>query len=97
MALFSRFRDSSKTDKDGDKITLRRAIKEQQKAKKLNPVWYFPLMITLMIVGLLWIVVFYLTASSTFSGYPIPGIGNWNLGIGLGLILSGFIMTAFWK
>ncbi len=34
-----------------------------------------------MVVGLVWVVATYL-----FRGeFPIPGIGNWNLGIGFGL------------
>jgi hypothetical protein len=82
---------------DSDKITLKKAIKEQQKSKQLNPGWFLPLAISLMVLGLVWIVVFYLTASSSFSGFPIPGIGNWNLAIGLVLILIGFVMLAFWK
>jgi hypothetical protein len=88
---------AKKNDQENLKITLKKAIKEQQKAKKLNPGWFLPLTLSLMIVGLLWIVVFYLTASPSFSGYPVPGIGNWNLAIGLVLILTGFIMLAFWK
>jgi hypothetical protein len=79
------------------KITLKKAIKEQKKINRLNPVWLAPTFITLMIGGTLWLVVFYLTASATFSGYPIPDIGNWNLAIGLGMVMVGFGMTVFWK
>jgi len=50
-------------------------------------------MLGLMVIGLLWIVVFYITQTS----YPIPKIGNWNLAIGFGMLLVGFGMTTRWR
>jgi len=58
-----------------------------------NPAWLVPVMLTLMIVGLLWIVVTYIKQSE----YPIPGIGQWNLAIGFVLIISGFSLTTRWR
>lgn len=58
-----------------------------------NPVWYMPLMIGFMVVGLLWIIVFYLSGSL----YPIPGLGSWNILIGFGIAFVGFLMTTRWK
>jgi amino acid transporter len=78
-------------------IELKKALKEQQDAKRLNPKWLLPLIFALMIVGLLWIVIFYLTASTTSYGWPIPSIGNWNIGVGLAMILAGFVLTTLWK
>ncbi|WP_262925649.1 cell division protein CrgA [Kocuria atrinae] len=50
-------------------------------------------MIGLMIVGLLWIIVYYL-----FQGtLPIPGINVWNLIIGLVFMMTGLIMTTRWR
>ncbi|MPV49195.1 MULTISPECIES: cell division protein CrgA [unclassified Pseudactinotalea] len=58
-----------------------------------NPVWWVPVMVTLGLVGLAWIV-----ATYVFNGqYPVPGIGNWNLGIGFALVFAGFIMTMRWR
>ena len=28
---------------------------------------------------------------------PIPALGRWNLGVGFGLMLSGFLMTTRWR
>jgi hypothetical protein len=56
--------------------------------------WVAPVMVTLLVVGLLWIVVFYLAGSS------IPGmdsLGYWNLAIGMGLILLGLITAMKWE
>ena len=58
-----------------------------------NPVWFKPIMIGLMLVGLVWVLVFYLSGMQ----YPIPGIGAWNLVIGFGIAFIGFLMTTRWR
>lgn len=58
-----------------------------------NPVWFKPVMIGLMLVGLVWVLVFYLSGSN----WPIPGIGAWNLVIGFGIAFVGFLMTTRWR
>ena len=58
-----------------------------------NPVWFKPIMIGLMLIGLVWILVFYLSGMA----YPIPGIGAWNLVIGFGIAFIGFLMTTRWR
>ncbi len=63
--------------------------------KKPNPPWFVPVMVGLMVVGLAWIVVYYITVGSGKS-LPIPGISAWNLAIGFVLILAGFGMTTRW-
>lgn len=58
-----------------------------------TPTWYKVIMVGLMIVALLWIISYYL-----FQGLiPIPGIGVWNLVIGLAFMLTGLIMTTRWR
>lgn len=58
-----------------------------------NPVWFKPIMIGLMLVGLVWVLVFYLSNQLL----PIPGIGAWNLIIGFGVAFVGFLMTTRWR
>ena len=48
----------------------------------------------LMIIGLIWAVVYYLSPNGT---WPIPGIGAWNLAIAFAIIMVGFIMTMWWR
>lgn len=62
-------------------------------ARKPNPRWFVPVMLGLMVLGLIWVVVFYISETS----YPIPRIGTWNLLIGFGLLLTGFGMTTRWR
>ncbi|MCL1870865.1 MAG: cell division protein CrgA [Promicromonosporaceae bacterium] len=68
-----------------------RAAKEAAASKSGNPVWLVPVMIGLMVLGLVWLVVYYLT------GWPIPALHQWNLLIGFALIISGFGLTTQWK
>lgn len=58
-----------------------------------NPRWLVPVMLTLMILGLVWIVVTYITQSQ----WPIPSIGQWNLAVGFVLIIAGFGLTTRWR
>ena len=60
---------------------------------KPNPRWWAPVMVTLMVLGLLWIVTFYISQQA----YPVPGISYWNLAIGFGILLLGFGMTTRWR
>lgn len=64
-------------------------------AKKAGPSphWYAPVMVALMIIGLLWVVTFYITSQR----YPVPQIGRWNLGVGFAIMLAGFMMTTRWR
>jgi hypothetical protein len=51
-------------------------------------------MVTLMLLGLLWIVVFYV------AGDRIPFmsvIGPWNFAIGFGLMVAGLVMSMRWR
>ncbi|WP_432573094.1 cell division protein CrgA [Kineococcus sp. SYSU DK005] len=81
-----RRRRGSEVEDDGSD----RALKARN---QLTPRWWIVLMVALMVVGLLWIVVFYLSSSQ----YPVPGWGNWNLVAGFGLVLVGFGMTTRWR
>lgn len=60
---------------------------------KQSPRWFAPLMSALFIVGLVWIVVYYLTEGK----YPISAIGAWNLVVGFGIIMAGFGMSTRWR
>ena len=65
----------------------------RSKTTKANPPWFVPVMLGLMVLGLLWVVTFYVTETK----YPIPGIAYKNLFIGFGLMISGFLMTTRWR
>ena len=58
-----------------------------------SPPWLVPLMVACFVLGLLWVVTYYVTQTD----YPIGAIGLWNMGIGFGLIIVGFGLATRWK
>lgn len=65
-------------------------------APQPNPRWWVPVMLGLMLLGLVWIVVFYIGRSTNGSTLPLP-IDSWNLVVGAALIIAGFAMTTRWR
>lgn len=71
-----------------------RQERHKARAQKIgNPAWFVPVMLGLMIIGLVWVVTFYITKQQ----YPVASWGMWNLGAGFAFILVGFAMTTRWK
>lgn len=60
-----------------------------------NPVWFKPLMFGFMLLGLIWIVLYYITSANL--QLPIPQLGQANIFVGFGFVLVGFMMTPWWK
>lgn len=58
-----------------------------------NPRWLVPLMLACFVVGLLWVVVFYISQRD----YPIGAIGSWNMAVGFALIIAGFVLATRWQ
>lgn len=58
-----------------------------------NPVWFKPIMFGLMLLGLLWIIVFYVSGSVL----PIAQLGQGNILVGFGILFIGFMMTTRWR
>lgn len=64
------------------------------KAVRKEPArWPLPTMLTLFGIGLVWIIVFYLTSGS----YPIEALGNWNLIVGFVFFGGGFVAATQWR
>ena len=74
------------------------AKSEGDAGESLNPVWFKPVMFGFMIVGLLWIITYYVTSAQFPLGAGTPlNVGNWNILIGFGIAMVGFMMTTRWK
>ncbi len=75
----------------------RTARVEQQtsatQAYKPNPVWFKPVMFGLMIIGLLWIITFYISEGAL----PVRDWSSWNIVAGFGIAIVGFLMTTRWR
>ena len=64
------------------------------RAVQPSPRWYAPLMVALMVLGLLWIVVYYV------AGDQIPfmvSLSAWNFAIGFGAMVVGLVMSMRWR
>ena len=64
------------------------------RAAQPSPRWYAALMVALMLVGLVWIVVYYV------AGDKIPlmvSLGAWNFAIGFGAMVVGLVMSMRWR
>jgi hypothetical protein len=60
--------------------------------------WVLPAFITLGLLGVLWLVVYYITAS---VGIYVPGMSDlddiWNIVIGMGALAGSFALATLWK
>lgn len=59
-----------------------------------SPRWLAPLMLVLFGIGVLWLVVFYLTQGDMPL---VGGLGNANLLVGFGFIIAGFALSTQWR
>lgn len=59
-----------------------------------SPVWLAPLMLALFGIGVLWLVVFYITEGNMPL---VADLENWNLLVGFGFIIAGFGLSTQWR
>lgn len=65
----------------------------REKEGNPNPVWYRPVMFGFMLLGLAWIIVFYISQATL----PVAALGQWNILVGFGIAFVGFLMTTRWR
>jgi hypothetical protein len=62
-------------------------------ALRPSPPWFAPTMVGFLVLGLVWVVTYYITQGD----YPVPKIGDWNLVAGFGILLVGFGLLTRWR
>ena len=63
-----------------------------------SPAWYPIVMATLMVLGLAYMVVYYLTSSGTSQHVPVMAdLGSWNFAVGFVIMLLGLVMAVRWR
>jgi hypothetical protein len=78
--------------------TVRAHALAPQKALAPSPTWYPVVMAALLLLGLAYLVVYYLTNSGTSPKVPLMGdIGAWNFAVGFGVMMLGLIMAVRWR
>lgn len=59
-----------------------------------SPRWLAPLMLAMFGLGVLWLVVYYISEGDM----PVAGaLGDWNLLVGFGFIIVGFVLSTQWR
>lgn len=61
--------------------------------KQVSPPWLAPTMLGLFLLGVAWLVVFYITNGDIWG---MRELGNWNVAVGIGFILGGFGLSTKW-
>jgi hypothetical protein len=69
------------------------AAKQAASIKLERGGWVAPVMLAMFVIGLAWIVVFYVTDGSL----PVDALDNWNIVVGFGFIAAGFGVSTQWK
>lgn len=70
-----------------------RSVEAHHGEEAPNPVWFKPVMFGFMLLGLLWIIIFYISQGTL----PIPSLEAWNILVGFGIAFIGFLMTTRWR
>lgn len=86
-------RDAATDTASMTKEQLRYSQPKTQQLDDVNPVWFKPIMFGFLLLGFAWILVYYLSTARL----PIAELGDWNLLIGIGIALVGFLMMTNWK
>ena len=59
-----------------------------------SPRWLAPTMLAFFGIGIIWLVVYYLTNGEA----PLMSLlGPWNLAIGFAFIMAGFVLSTKWR
>jgi hypothetical protein len=61
--------------------------------KQVSPPWVAPVMVGSFLLGLVWLILFYVTNGSL----PVSALGNWNLIVGFAFIVGGFGISTQWR
>jgi len=64
------------------------------KSKAVSGRWVAPTMVTLLLIGLAWVVLYYVAASTI--GF-VSALGAWNILIGFGFMFAGLMVATRWK
>lgn len=63
-----------------------------------SPAWYPVVMAVVLLLGLAYMVVYYMTSSGTSPHVPVMAdLHAWNFAVGFGIMLVGLIMAVRWR
>jgi hypothetical protein len=77
---------------------IRTASTSTQRQLAPSPPWYPIVMAAVLLLGLAYMVVYYLTSSGSSPHIPImASLDAWNFAIGFGVMLLGLVMAVRWR
>lgn len=88
----------SKVRKKSDAPGRAEALQAATRQLPPSPTWYPIVMAVVLLLGLAYLVVYYLTNSGTDPriGF-MASLGAWNFAVGFGVMLLGLIMAVKWR
>ncbi len=88
----------SKVRKKPDAPLRASQVSSSARALAPSPTWYPIVMAAVLLLGLAYMVLYYLTSSGTSPHIPImASIGAWNFAVGFGVMLLGLVMAVRWR
>lgn len=91
-------KEANAAQKKATKLRGGRKMSDQKKVDTPGSrQWVPPTFITVGLLGVLWLVVFYITASVGIEIPYMTSLGGWNIMIGMGLMASAFGIATLWK
>ncbi len=84
----------SRVRKKSDRPVRAQVVAPTARGMQPSPTWYPIVMAVVLLVGLAWIVVYYL------AGDRVPvmqSIGGWNFAVGFGVMIIGLAMAVRWR
>ncbi len=87
----------SKVRKKAD-TPVRASSTAPSRALAPSPSWYPIVMGVVLLLGLAYLVVYYLTSAGSSPHVPVMAdLGAWNFAIGFGVMLLGLVMAVRWR
>jgi hypothetical protein len=86
--------DEKRKQKKAENLVVNREVKQRRTIMPGQRAWVPPLFITVGLVGVAWLVVYYI------AGSKVPymqNLGNWNILIAMGMIAAAFSLATLWK
>lgn len=88
----------SKVRKKVDSPARAQSLASPSRALAPSPSWYPIVMASVLVLGLAYLVVYYLTSSGTSPHVPLMNhLHAWNFAVGFGVMLVGLVMAVRWR
>ncbi len=89
--------DNKRRQAAKDSRAEERAAKKRHVASPTSRQWVVPAFVTVGLVGVMWLVVYYITTSLSIDVPFMTSLGGWNVIIGMSGMAGAFILATLWK